>query len=313
MATGIDVFLTGLMLICIQDQPNCPQGSYTDKYPDRYQNTAWAVKANEENGPEKKVCGWYRGERTRFEVKFKKDDFDEPVLGGNVTCLDGKNGYKLCGLGSYRDVCLIPDPPSDKKVSSLDNLPRLDEIDRRLVAPREALRDYISNTIHFPTGTITSGPIWPTNQDGTPGKATRWYRSDGIGDAALPRQLSDRLKVAYSKAASITVTNCVGITLIKLTPKLDNAAVLVQNVATYPPVPDYKTEDGIGYDHLTYLAWYYLLGEWDTENGDCPEYERTKKNPVLLGCVSKKGVSCSFNPSADTDSRFWPPMLGPAQ
>ena len=47
---AIDVFFTGLMLICLDGQPNCPKGPYAKDYP----NTAWVVQADGISEP----CGW---------------------------------------------------------------------------------------------------------------------------------------------------------------------------------------------------------------------------------------------------------------
>jgi len=294
MATGIDVFFTGLMLICLDGQPNCPVGGY--------KNTAWAVKAN---GP-RKVCGWYSTEETTLELKFVEDDFKGPWPDSCRKVKNEKGQYEIICPLSSEQVCLLPNPKAaNPPPPKLEGLPRLDEIDRRLLAPDKELLenyDYVSTRIQFPTGEISAGDKWPIE-----GNPTRWYRSDGDTDASFPRELSDRLKVAYVKATELTLTDC-SKDLIKLTPEKDNADVVIRNVSKYPPVPDYDDE-GI-YESLAYLLWYYRLGSWDTQTDHCPNYTRAKKDSVILRCVSKKETGCVYDPSAATDTRFWPPMVG---
>src|ERR1700730_6495469 len=61
MVPGIDVYFTGLMLICIAGQPECPK-----------ENTAWVVKAD---GTNSLPCGWKSDTTTTLQLRFKRDDF----------------------------------------------------------------------------------------------------------------------------------------------------------------------------------------------------------------------------------------------
>jgi hypothetical protein len=300
MAAGIDVFFTGLMLICLDGQDKtCPVGKYE-------KNTALIVKAN---GP-RRICGWYSSEENKLELRFKKGDFEGQKPKSTLDCKETKNEkgeYEvICSLPEM-DICLVPDQHKTYPNPKLENLPRLDEIDRRLLAPMEKLLEndsYVSARIHFPTGEITTDDWWPTE-----GSPTRWYRSDGDTDKAFPRGLSDRLKVAYGKANKLTLTDCKGADIIVLTPQRDGADVVLQNISKYPPTPDYDDE-GI-YESLSYLLWYYRLGSWDTRSGKCPDYTKAKKDAIVLRCVSKEETGCVYDPRAKNDTRFWPPMLGP--
>ncbi len=110
MAAGIDVFFTGLMLICLYDQQNCPKGQDERYYP----NTAWVVKAD---GP-RRVCGWHSREETLLRLKIKKDDFESFI---SPLCEENAEREVICTF-SARDICLLPDLTTNLyKDPSVDN------------------------------------------------------------------------------------------------------------------------------------------------------------------------------------------------
>ena len=297
MAPGIDVLFTGLMVICLSGQSNCPV-----KYEDM--NTAWVVYAN---GP-RRICGRYSEEETTLQVKFYKGEF-EPSQGKFYCAKANSKNEVICSLFGH-DLCLLPGVPAKTlSGSTIKSLPRIDEIDRRFLALDANLLkdpDYVPTRIYFPKGVTTAGPTWSID-----GKPVRWYRSNGDTDQALPRELSDQLKVTYEGSTGITLTDCSNLSLIYFKALLPNVQITFENVSKYPPMPEY--DDKGGYESLAYLLWYYRLGEWDTSSGKCPDYTNSKKDAVLLQCVSKKETGCVYNPYAQATTRFWPPILGPRQ
>src|SRR5207253_3274862 len=151
----------------------------------------------------------------------------------------------------------------------LGNLLRINEIDRRLFAPASGLlrNPEYASSITFPKGEFFAGALWPSDA-----KPTTWRRSDGSTDSVFPGKLSDRLGVLYASAKKLYLTDCENqakpVDLIMLEPQKDKAEVILQNVAKYLPTPDYEVVAEGGYDVLTYLVWYYRLGEWDTYSGE---------------------------------------------
>lgn len=200
--SGIDVVLTGLMLICFDGQPNCPDG-----------NRAWIVKAKPDGN---EPCELKSGTTTTLEILFDSDGFgytnntdwfdcskDKTTLPGNtqVTCKFVKS------TGAVQDsLCVDLDyytaPKHQRLDSNLKSLPRLDEVDRRFkaVIPERLTNPYyVPTVLRFPAGAITAGLPWPLS-DKPKLKPTLWMRSDGSAGGALPRELSDRVKVSYEGA-----------------------------------------------------------------------------------------------------------------
>lgn len=298
---GVEVFFTGLMLICFDGEANCPVTKSG-------WNTAWVLKAD---GP-RRTCGWYSSEETRLELRFRLGEVESyKGYPPYAYCTeDEENGvpWVTCVL-SERDICFIPSglgvQDQNYFEASLVNLPRLDEIDKRFVQLDECLlRDSAPSRLNFPKGKIAAEPLWPRDED-----PTRWYRSNGDTDEAFPRYLSDRLKVVYDTTYA-TVTSCSESPLkfVEVYPR-DGARLTFRNFTKYPPTPDYDDEGA--YESLAYFLWYYRLGKWDTRSGRCPDYIRANKDAVLLRCIAKKETGCVFDPSANADTRYWPPMLGP--
>lgn len=291
MATGIDVFFTGLMLICLDGQSDCPAKSDW--------NTAWIVKAG---GPSN-TCGWHSREETRLEIQFS---LNEVVPSSVAGCTENKDRNEMhCPLPAGDINIFLEKPLVQKLETSVQRLPRLAEIDRRFKAPDKNLltnENYVPGRINFPRGKIGAGDYWPTE-----GKPTPWYRSDDV-DKNYPLKLSDRLKATYEKVMQLTLKNDKGDSLLVLKRKPDiNANVFFRNVSKCDPNPDYAA----GYDYLPYLLWYYRLGSW--KDGKCPDYTRDKKEAVLLRCVAEKDSGCAYDASAARDTTFWPPTLGSSQ
>jgi len=295
MAAGIDVFFTGLMLICLDGQPNCP-----DK---PYRNNAWVVLADKSSMP----CGWENDTETDLKLLFNGQEFKEEfrdIQWAKDHCEFGDE-TKISCIIKERTVCVNPDKVSapGKIDPSIRSLLRIDEIDRRFKAVNLGIlndRQYVPTTISFPAGVIGAGGNWPQN------KPIQWYRSDGNAGGALPRELSDRVKVFYGEANILTISDCAqNLNLIVLERKNPEvgAQVTIGNFAkTLRAYPG-------RYEDLSYLLWYYPLGSWATPHGLCPEYNDFERDAVLLRCVKKRGQSCSGGIAADT--RFWPPMLIP--
>lgn len=300
MAIGVEVFLSGLMLICLDGQTNCPVGTYAP-------NTAWVVKADGKSEP----CGWKSTTETILELSFKTGDFYPPLgkwVSDNI-CKVGNN-ETVCSPLSDGDLCIYTSPATQeqRQEASLRWLPRLDEVDRRFKALRpERIKDsgYVPARIHFPTGVVGAGPKWPDVATPNP---RRWFRSDMSASGALPRELSDRVRVVYDSARKIEVKSCGDASLlISLMPKVNRAKLVFQNRAD--KLDDYE---GDYFNDLTYLLWYYRLGAWDTRYGFCPEFSVDKKDAVLLRCYQNDvgyPYCSAYGTAAST--RFWPPMLGP--
>jgi hypothetical protein len=304
MATGIDVFFAGLMLICFDKQPSCPVDQYNGTI-----NTAWVVKAD---GPQR-ICGRNSPEKARLELKFDDNGFDEVDGGKGKYACKTKQGEKkdttICTFLST-NICLTPSVTNSANSKfNMDGLLRFDEVDRRLLRPDESRlksSGYVSARINFPAGIISAGELWPYPK----AHRTRWYRSDSSADETLPRALSDRLKISYSGAKTLALKDCTtGDPIVTFKPKNSNELTF-QNI-TYDSAPTPEYDDDEGYDILTYLCWYYNLGEWDTPSTKCPLYDKAKNRAVMLRCVAKSETGCAYDASAKADSRFWPVMLGP--
>jgi hypothetical protein len=291
---AIDVFFTGLMLICLDGQPNCPVKGYQD-----YPNTAWVVIADGQGKP----CGWNSNEITRLELRFLSLDF-QYTESNTSYCKEQDNGFVRCLLPDG-DLCVTPPAPALNQTIelSLRWVPRLDQVDRRfkgLRADRLSNPGYVPARINFAKGIIGSGPKWPLDVN-----PVRWYRSDGSVGGPLPRELSDRLKVTYA-GDTLEIAPCdTQNPLIVLKANSSNAAVEFRNRAENP-TPDYVAE----YDDLAYLLWYYRLASWDTTFGTCPNYSFVDRDAVLLRCVRDSQYGCSSYPPLASDTRYWPAMLG---
>jgi hypothetical protein len=293
----IEVMFSGLMIICLSGQQDCPTGSLG--------NTAWVVQADGTSNP----CYRPSNEVTQLEVRFPTAQFFKPS-GSWSNCKDDKDSkYTQCNIYSdadYPDLCVVPKPPPTVQQldDSLRQMPRLAEIDRRFktlnVSSLYTL-SWVPIRIQFPPGEIGAGPTWPPSYP-----PIEWLRSDSTKGGSLPRALSDRLKVTYQGASELAVTNCDGKSLIVLRPRpsATNPEVTFRNRAkddVYPYSHD-------GYDDLTFLAWYYRLGSWDTTYGTCPDF-RTE-NPVVLRCKRTDDTYCARPPGGPGDTTHWPPMMG---
>jgi hypothetical protein len=310
MAAVIDVFFTGLMLICLDGQPNCPKGPFAVSQ-GKNLNTSWVVKADGESMP----CGRDSPEKTQLEIAFLTNDFDYDP--GNVIA---------CTVGSGRVICvLLPDDVLDREIcvtpssgtldrnelldKGLSGLPHLDEMDQRFKTLRtEQLKaPYVPTRIYFPDGVVNTGDKWPS---AVPEQPTLWYRSNGSSGGDLPRGMSDRLKVTYQAKTpfKVSVTICGSSQkLIELTlkAKVKTAEVVLRNAAR-----DLNPDHVGQFDDLGYLLWYYPLGSWDTPfGGACPDY--SSKDPVLLRCIRDSRDGCAFRRSQQSDTKFWPPVVRP--
>jgi len=295
-ATGIDIFLTGLMLLCLDGQPNCPAG----------ENLAWVVRADGTSMP----CGRISPEKTRLEVTYlPKEEFD--IDEAQIICERESVGDRFRCVLPEGEICVIPSSgvlASNQLLGEvLHGLPRLDEIDRRfktVQVDRLSNPFYVSGRIHYPRGVVDVGAKWPG--------PTRWFRSDGGAGGGLPRELSDRLKVTYQMANQmekfLTVTDCGARKLIvfKRNPEAEKAEIILRNAAVVPPEAEHIDQ----YDDLAYLIWYYRLGSWDTPFGSCPDYTAARKDAILLRCVRDSALGCAQRP-LQSDTRFWPPTFRP--
>lgn len=288
MPTGIDVFFNGLMLICIAGQPNCPRVQ---------ENIAWVVKADGSSAP----CGRTSPEITQLVFKFRENQFSLKTF-IEIKC-EPESGYSRCIFpAGIREICLKPSPitptPENQiRPGSLQALPRLDEVDSRFKAVLDSrLGDlaYVPTRIHFPYGVIDAGPKWP------PGRTPiLWYRSDGSAGGALPRELSDRLKVTYSQASTLKLNTCDDVPLAELVKVEGSDGIVLQNAAIERPLAKSVGE----FDDLGYLVWYYPLGSWDASFGTCPNDAR------LLRCIREGRKDCAYQPFLASDTTFWPPKI----
>ena len=312
MTAGIDVFFTGLMLICFDGQLSCPKGPYAEQHTDKYPNTAWVVRADGKSTP----CGRTSPEETRLELTYSPEELNR--TDGQVKCEREKVGDRMvCVLADdplEREICVIPSSGTLARNKLLDEgfrgLPHLDEIDRRFKVLRmEKLKSpYVPTRIYFPDGVVNTGPKWPGADRN---QTTPWYRSNGNAGGDLPRDLSDRLSVTYQAETSLSlvVTICgTNQSLIVLEPKLEakTASVVFRNAAKKPPNPDLVGQ----FDDLDYLLWYYPLGSWDTPfSGTCPDFP--SRDAVLLRCIRDSDKGCAYRPSLQSDSIFWPTVVKP--
>ncbi len=320
---GIDVFFTGLMLICLKDDKDCPTRTGW--------NTAWVAKAN---GPQK-TCGWYNTVKTRLQLEFLADDFELDPPESKYCEEVEEEAVKVvrCQIPEG-NICLEPDDFERRNhidYDSLEGLPRLYEIDQRSNGLREnRLKDssYTPTSLDFRTGMIRAGDLWPSSSP-----YTCWYRSDCREDQYFPRALSDSLKVTYKYARRLRLYSCAGgpfsIVIYRIS-EADEVAVTIRNLANTlrlsrlpkapgmgPVLQDPAEQAEVFFDVLPYLLWYYRLGYWEKRRGDmrreeCPEYTFERRNAVLLGCMSeepKRDESC-INKATPRQTTFWPPMLG---
>lgn len=288
---AVDVYLAGLMLVCFDGQPNCPVHGAG------YGNTAWVVKVDSDMV---KPCGWESRVKARLELRFKKTEIDPGAHG--LSCSD-EGEETSCDLSEHVQIYVKPDPkpmPRDQRLeASLQWLPRINEVDYRFKAVDEArlkLDTYISNRIHFPTGVIGAGARWPPE-----GNPRLWLRSNGDARGALPRELSDRVKVTYETARKIVIAKEDEAPLITLTPKpgVDSAQVVLRNRGE-----NLEPDKVGGFNDLTYLRWYYRLGTWGRT--ECP------RDAVLLRCFQEReGRDCYWYGNFAADTKFWPTVLRP--
>jgi len=293
---GIDVFLTGMMLICFPDQEGCPVLGGN--------NTAWVVEAK----PQTKVCGWdseYMD--TTLELRFRRDQLElkeDPYR----LCRDIDDETE-CNLAAQRNIFIEPYPrpsPSDQELtSSLRSLPRMSNIDLRFKEfSRTLLDSYAPQRIQFRPGVIGAGRRWPPDLI----RKRQWFRSNH-DSGLLPKELADSVKVSYEKASYLTIENDAG-TLLKLAPKPGGREyqVTIRNRGE-----NLKPHEDGRYDDLAYLLWFYRLGTWTTMNGSCPPFKDMDDNRdvVLPRCSRVSGnssVRCSQY-AIEGSTRYWPAML----
>jgi hypothetical protein len=293
---GIDVFFAGLMLICLKDQPNCPAGGYGND------NTAWVVKADGESKP----CGWDSKAKTALVIQFDRDKF-KYIPGGTLDCA---SGACIVPETPGADLCVSADPnEASRRETTLGRLPVLDSMDERFLAINpDRLKDEtkVPFRLHFNSGILGASSYWPS--DGNP---TLWLRSNGREDGALPRNLSERLRVSYEGARSFQVKKCGDETnfliRLELRPGMNTGQVTLLNRGSGLQAEGDKVGDN---DVLTYLIWYYRLGVWKTADGDCPQYTSTKKDATLLSCRHSR-LRCFDTSAGEGGTIYWPTMLRP--
>lgn len=324
MAVGVDVVFTGLMLICLEGDVDCPL--------DEAKNTAWVLKVE----GERTSCGWYTRRDQHFEMRFRIDDF-LPLKTVPDRCTEDPDdtNFLLCDLPDDR-ICVVPFPDPLPVNQDLDQaltpLPKLEEIDRRFQRLRtERVNDpsYIVASVQFPTGEA-SAPLWPNSDS-----PTLWYRSDmstdrdllpevpndpwlvyraePITDGELPRVMSDRLQERYSNATEIAVRSCEGQQFqILLTPQVANAQVTIKNRSD---IQDYAQFGQGLFTEFTYLLLYYQLGRWETSDEECPGHAQDLTRAVLLSCKHADfgRQMCACYDGCDAHTTFWPPILRPGQ
>lgn len=316
MAVGVDLVLTGLMLICLDGDGDCPL--------DGAKNVAWVLKLE----GERVSCGWYTRRDQHFELRIKVNDF-LPLKAVPDRCAPDPDDTStmVCDLPHER-ICVDPFPEPQPATQDLQQalapLLRLEEVDRRFHRLRsEKLSDpsYVVAGVEFPTGEA-SAPLWPD-----PDNAVVWNRSDtttgpgslpwlayrsGLATGAdLPRRLSDRLQERYSNATEIAVRSCAGEEFeILLTPQVDNAQVAIKNRSDIQDYAQFTT--GL-YTDFVYLYFYYELGQWNTSDGECPGHAQDSARAVLLSCrVPDFGRGrCACYDGCDAHTTFWPPVLRP--
>jgi len=188
-------------------------------------------------------------------------------------------------------------------------LPYIHEIDDRFLAlRRDRLSDgqFVSASIHFPPAEVSAGALWK----GGDRKLVLWERSKRFFELppGLPRNLSDRLIFRYLDAEYLTIRSLYSrpsftITLSRPFKQLgETPRVLIRNESLL------AAEEVNGFDALTYLLWYYNLGEWTTPSGECPLYTDKSRDATLLRCKRPEGYSCAYN-GEDRDAVYWPPVL----
>jgi hypothetical protein len=294
---AIDVAFTGLMVICLYGQPNCPVN--------RSENTAWAVRASSDS----LICGRESKERTTLAVTFDVGSFSyQPDP--SVTCKppDGQK-MVICTIpNSVPAVNVEPDQLTmeNHRDESLERVLRIDEVDWRFTELNEAYlqKGWVSTSINFPKATIAAGNSWRSEN-----YPVKWYRSsEDLPGGKLPRYLSDTLVATYSNASEVKITTDREKQLLhlRLLPSASpgKGTIVFKNYADPAPQPDHNPNH---YDNLGYLVWYYRLGTWATEDEQCPQ------NPVLLRCRNADGprhCACRDSMCLEADPAYWPVVLG---
>jgi hypothetical protein len=300
---AIEVFFTGLMLICLDGQRDCPV-----KGPGL--NTAWVVQAT----PGARPCGRTSVESTTLKLRFQRTDFDAELQpSGSASCRDDEEnpGFTVCVL-PQGEICL--DVPGAEKLArqrrepSFRSLLDLAEIDSRFQGLRphlQAEKSYLPSRIHFSLGSIGSGDLWPHEEGWQP---VRWARSDGDRSGALPRALSDRMRVTYEGAREIRIHRCGTAASLSLVPREGGAQNPSVTFANETEV--LRFEERGDFNVLSFLAWYYPLGKWATGDGRCPSAKGEEK-AVLLRCRRPENLEyCAcYGPNAAADTTFWPPVV----
>jgi len=284
---SINLFLAGLLLTCLKDQPNCI---------DDGKNTAWIVKTDKE------VCGWDFKDKygTYLEVRFKPTDFKRYQWSEGDDCPGDTDGKVTCRFDGYSiNVTTNTASPLTVDKESLRSLPRIDEIDRRFKA-LDIDKIKKLDKVYFPDGAVSASELW--HKDNVP----LWFRSDGAVGGMLPRQLADRLKVHYKDATKINFTSGGPKLYLELKADKDYADVEIRNAAY---ALEFDQVDG--YDYLHYLLFYYRLGSW-AGGGDCPNYSIGRRNAVVLRCAKPALDKFCIHYGGDRDTTFWPVMRGPA-
>jgi hypothetical protein len=295
---GIDVFFTGLMLICLDGQPGCQV--------DNYQNTAWVIKATNGGMP----CGFETQFDTTLILQFDEDDFSissnslvcDEATPKNCTIPEGID----CGSKPY-DLYVNVDRAPAPAYQRIDTqwLPQIDDIDSRFGLADPDASSYIPIRLRFQTGVIQAGAKWPP-ASAKAGNPRKWFRSNGVARGSLPSELSDRLRVNYENANVLSLI-CLGKPLIVLTRQKNTGSVTIKNFANV-----LKHEEVGGFDDLGYLLWYYILGSWPSMGGKCPPYKADGSGAIVLRCAQEtQNQRCSYYDNGAAGTRFWPPMLKP--
>ncbi|MFY9826632.1 MAG: hypothetical protein WAM82_35050 [Thermoanaerobaculia bacterium] len=289
---GIDLFLTGLMLICLDSQAGCQVGNY--------QNTAWIINAAKNDVR----CGVTGQFTTTLAIEFAANEF-VVVHDGLKTCTGGDLRNcpipdTACGVDSKElYVNLLPSPEGQS--INTQGLPQIDDIDSRFGKVNQGELDKLRR-IRFQTGVISAAANWPP-VSANAGKPRKWFRSNFQAGGSLPSELSDRLKARYEGATLFSVM-CSDRPLLILQLAKDTGSVTIGNFADAL----LKENDVDNFDDLTYLLWYYYLGTWSGK--ECPDYKRDGSGAVVLRCVQEeKDKRCSYYGGGASGTRFWPPTL----
>ncbi len=294
---GITVAFAGLMLICLSGDSDCPT-DYT-------KNTAWVIKAHSKDDYEyNKPCGWESGgaNETTLKIRYSKADFECERCSCDKTDNDDTNQLYDCELPTGKIELRLDGALYTKNYSRYPSiyLPRIRGIDDRYLGLNKTRfkdPELVPSSIAFPLSDIGAAPRFP--QLGDPRRSpTTWSLSKGLNQQRPTQEHSDQLWAIYSKATYVDVyyndTLLYRFKAIKESPRITllNEAEALESVNVS------------GFQDLAYLLWYYRLGEWRTDGGYCPTYN---KQSVLLRCRNK---GCNYYGNGKRATIFWPVMRG---